>query len=237
MSGEDDSQASSIRTLGREEVGGPPPGNGLRLELAPFGLEHVYDYEHGGLHPVHLGDRLGENSRYVVVHKLGHGGFATVWLCRDTQQLSPRYVALKILMAETSAEDCPELLQSQLKFSKDIKGTANQTDRICLPLEKFDIEGPNGTHYCFVYPLLGPKVSYGLCRSLGDPDRVLRDISLKVVQGIASLHENGLCHGGTSSFHRPVGRRPFGELCNNSQRSCQILHPRTFCIGFQALMI
>lgn len=34
--------------------------------------------------PVSLGD-LFENGRYRVIHKLGWGGFATVWLARDSQ--------------------------------------------------------------------------------------------------------------------------------------------------------
>lgn len=52
--------------------------NGLHLELAPFGLEHIQDYELGGHHPVHLGDVHGNNGQYRVIHKLGHGGFANV---------------------------------------------------------------------------------------------------------------------------------------------------------------
>lgn len=87
------------------------PPNGLRLELARFGLEQVIDYEPGGHHPVHLGDILGDNHRYRVVHKLGTGGFANIWLCRDLAvHNTTKYVALKILMAETSTGDCPELL-------------------------------------------------------------------------------------------------------------------------------
>jgi len=71
--------------------------NGLHLELAPFGLEHVYDYEPDGHHPVHLNDVYGKNGQYRVIHKLGHGGFATVWLCRDTgAREATRYIALKL---------------------------------------------------------------------------------------------------------------------------------------------
>lgn len=42
------------------------PTNGLQLEGAPFGLEHVYDYEPGGHHPVHLGD-VFDNGRFRVI--------------------------------------------------------------------------------------------------------------------------------------------------------------------------
>jgi len=57
------------------------------------------NYNVGGFHPVHLGDTF-KKERYSVIHKLGHGGFATVWLARD--QVRGRYVALKILAARLS---------------------------------------------------------------------------------------------------------------------------------------
>ena len=87
----------------------------MTLEGPPFGLEKIYDYEPGGHHPVHLNDRLGEGNRYKVIHKLGNGGFANVWLCRDLKVGSMKYVAVKILMAESTTNDCGELLVNKLK--------------------------------------------------------------------------------------------------------------------------
>ena len=58
-------------------------GIGLCLELAPFELEHLQFYQPGGHHPVHLGDVLGDDGNYLVIQKLGQGGIANVWLCRD----------------------------------------------------------------------------------------------------------------------------------------------------------
>lgn len=42
------------------------------------------DYQYGGFHPVTLHDSF-QDGRYVVRHKLGFGGQATVWLACDTQ--------------------------------------------------------------------------------------------------------------------------------------------------------
>lgn len=49
------------------------PTHGLHIQGAPFALEHVYDYEPGGHHPVQLGD-VHNNERYRVLDKLGSGG-------------------------------------------------------------------------------------------------------------------------------------------------------------------
>ena len=46
--------------------------------------EYIELYEPGGYHPVELGDKF--SNRYVVEHKLGYGGYSTVWLARDLRQ-------------------------------------------------------------------------------------------------------------------------------------------------------
>lgn len=59
-------------------------------------IENLNNYRPGGFHPVLLGDSF-QDGRYIVVHKLGYGSYATVWLVKDTQR--NRCVALKILAA------------------------------------------------------------------------------------------------------------------------------------------
>jgi serine/threonine-protein kinase SRPK3 len=41
-------------------------------------------YRPGGYHPVCLGDTF-KGGRYKVHHKLGWGGFSTVWLAKDKE--------------------------------------------------------------------------------------------------------------------------------------------------------
>ncbi|KAH7369552.1 hypothetical protein BKA65DRAFT_353244, partial [Rhexocercosporidium sp. MPI-PUGE-AT-0058] len=55
----------------------------------------------GGYHPILLNDVV-KDGQYTIIHKLGHGGFATVWLAQD--MIEKRYVAIKILMAVASED-------------------------------------------------------------------------------------------------------------------------------------
>ncbi|KFA71537.1 hypothetical protein S40288_06832 [Stachybotrys chartarum IBT 40288] len=168
------------------------PDNGLKIETAPFGLEKLYDYEPGGHHPVHLDDVF--NNRYRVIHKLGSGGFANVWLCRDLAAGLPKYVAAKVIAAEGSTAECPESrVDKLLETGCEREATAIY---FSLPLDQFEIHGPNGTHYVFVYPVLGPRVSKLLHLSrLDDPGPQLRKICLQIAQAMATLHAHGICHG------------------------------------------
>lgn len=44
--------------------------------------EPLHRYRAGGYHPIRLGDLLND-GRYKVLHKLGWGGYSTVWAARD----------------------------------------------------------------------------------------------------------------------------------------------------------
>ena len=46
--------------------------------------EALEQYCPGGYHPIHLNDIL-KDGQYEILHKLGFGSFATVWLARDNQ--------------------------------------------------------------------------------------------------------------------------------------------------------
>lgn len=153
-------------------------------------LEDREEYKPGGYHPVHLGDTLGDDDRYRVLHKLGNGEFATVWLCRDIE--ARKYVAVKIITAEKSHQDCPELNVMKLSNSKDNK---IENDKIAIPQNYFWINGPNGSHLCLVLLVLGPHLPNALF-SIDNYGEISRKVALQVVQGLKFLHSNGLCHGG-----------------------------------------
>jgi len=157
------------------------------------------NYRAGGFHPVHLDDTF-KKGRYTVIHKLGHGGFATVWLARDNTR--QRYVALKILAARLS-RDCPEVgILRRLRNSEESVGKAF----VMSMLDHFWIDGPNGHHLCVVSEVGGPSIKmFNECPGLQRGSRrlrgaVARKVALQATEGLAYIHSTGTVHGGMWCF-------------------------------------
>ncbi|PYH96542.1 kinase-like protein [Aspergillus ellipticus CBS 707.79] len=121
-------------------------------------------------HPKLLSDR-----RYRIFHKLGWGGYSTVWAARV--RLEENYVAIKICM-----------------------------------IDHFDLDGPNGTHQCLVFELLGPNIPdlIEACFSIGRlPGKLARDVSKQALIGLDFLHQQTISHGGNpeiGTVHRNDGK-------------------------------
>ena len=47
-------------------------------------VEDFEDYTIGGFHPILIGDTF-QDGRCEVIHKLGYGGYSTIWLARDNK--------------------------------------------------------------------------------------------------------------------------------------------------------
>ncbi|KAG5789521.1 hypothetical protein H9Q69_011422 [Fusarium xylarioides] len=166
----------------------PATSQGTYLKGSKEGVEPLEEYQEGGYHPVHIGDVLGPSDRYRVIHKLGHGGFRTVWLCRDLAEA--RYVALKVMVSDLKSDEILDFTLAELDQSMP------GAQFIASPLDSFSIEGPNGTHHCLTLPPLGPSVTPGLWMRLQrDPATVLRKFAYQTTQALDFLHKNGICHG------------------------------------------
>lgn len=167
------------------------------------GIEDIEDYVPGGFCPVHLGDTFAD-QRYRIIHKLGAGGFSTVWLARD--HIEQRYVSLKILRAEDS-EECNELqIQEHLKSQ-----TGNRPGRahVALLLDHFTCVSPNGSHKVLVYPIAGPTLSKMYSRN-GEVrgnrrfhGELARKTAFQTVQAMDFVHSLGIVHGGACQYLVP----------------------------------
>ena len=168
----------------------------MQYEELPF-VEPLEDYRPGGFHPIHLSDKL-HSSRYIILNKLGYGVSSTVWLAHDTRDDTA--VALSILMSEVSRATAHKQLAIQHHLSC---GDANHPGHstILVPIDEFEISGPNGQHSCFVTPVMGPSTGVATKRGHGAAARGLpldmaKVATLDLVNGIAYMTSQGVVHGG-----------------------------------------
>ncbi|KAK9629776.1 hypothetical protein V6Z98_003324 [Aspergillus fumigatus] len=168
-----------------------------RFERIYDDVEPVEEYRPGGYHPVLLRDIL--NSRYEVIRKLAYGQFSTVWLTRDLK--NSFYVAVKILKAEASILEGP----TELSILEAIRANALSypgAQHVVQILDSFNHEGPNGTHLCLVFPVMGgdAQAHARLLPERRYPLAVSKTLSKQVTQGLQFLHGCDIVHGGNIVF-------------------------------------
>lgn len=156
--------------------------------------EDSEDYCKGGYHPVQIGEKFKDN-KYTVVRKLGWGHFSTVWLSRDNT--NGKHVALKVVRSaahytETAVDEI-KLLNKIVQAKPDHPGRKH----VVSLLDSFEHKGPNGTHVCMVFEVLGENL-LGLIKRWnhrGIPMPLVKQITKQVLLGLDYLHrECGIIH-------------------------------------------
>lgn len=152
------------------------------------GVETLEKYEPGRYHPIMVGDVL--HNRYRIVDKLGYGGYSTVWLAHDTS--SKRYVAVKVGIADSPPHET-KILRALAQNHSSYKHPGR--DAMPLPLDEFEISGPNGTHQCYTMPPAQCNLKdASFCHLF--PLEVTRALSYHLTLAIAYTHSQGYAHGG-----------------------------------------
>lgn len=152
------------------------------------GVEWLERYRPDGYHPILIGDVL--HDRYRVIHKLGHGTFATIWLARD--QRKSAYVAVKVGTAESQNREADNLraIADSTASSAGPRGRS----MIFTLHDEFEIQGPNGRHRCLVTVPARSSVSVASFSRLFK--RVTaRALAAQLVLAVAYTHGRGFIHG------------------------------------------
>ncbi|KAF3779519.1 Serine/threonine-protein kinase [Nymphaea thermarum] len=143
------------------------------------------EYRKGGYHFVLPGDQFF-GSRYVAQKKLGWGNFSTVWLAYDTE--TKKFVALKI---QKSAQNFTVAALEEIEILRAISdGDPKGSKGVVKLLHHFNHTGPNGSHVCMVFELLGESLlkllRYNRYRGLPLPK--VKDICHGILLGLDYLH-------------------------------------------------
>lgn len=156
------------------------------------GVETLEEYQPGGYHPVMIGDML--HNRYRIVDKLGHGGYSTVWLARDTT--IKRYVALKVNTADAHSREAT-ILMTLSKSPSSLSPPAHGRSLIPVILGEFEVQGPNGAHACCTTsPAQCNLREISFSRLF--PLDVARALCYGLTQAVAYTYSHGYVHGGSS---------------------------------------
>ncbi|KAK3814294.1 MAG: serine/threonine protein kinase, CMGC family [Benniella sp.] len=156
--------------------------------------EDMEDYKRGGYHYISVGD-VFHDGRYVTLRKLGWGHFSTVWLARDT--VKNRHVALKVVKSAShyteTAIDEIKLLERVVQANPEAPGRKYVVEL----LDHFMHRGPNGSHVCMVFEVLGENLLSVIkrYRHRGIPVHLVRQIIYQVLMGLDYMHrECGIIH-------------------------------------------
>ncbi|KAI9035636.1 protein kinase [Aspergillus affinis] len=139
------------------------------LYTSTVDAEPLYRYRQGGYHPVALGDRL----------KAGR---------------EESYVALKISIAEREHDGKTR----ELQIMKELASHHPRPKHTVHLLDDFDIRGPNGSHKCLVYELLGPNIPDTIDAHFPGgrlPGKLAKVIAKQALIGLDSLHQQSIGHG------------------------------------------
>lgn len=139
-------------------------------------------YTEGLYYPICIGEILA--NRYRIEHKLGHGGFSTVWMAHD--MLEKKDVALKIMTPEKPSE-------REYEMQREIIKAVQTTTYLSLHQDTFSLRGSHGIHRVLVLPLQGPNL-----RDYRHQKPVASRVSAakQLLQAIKKLHDGGIVHGG-----------------------------------------
>ncbi|KAJ7201396.1 kinase-like protein [Mycena pura] len=147
--------------------------------------EDITRYVLGGYHPVIIGDILrspASSSSYRVMHKLGFGSYATVWLAQKTDA-SRAFFAIKITIADGLSNRETECLRAVLREC---------SSNIVTLADAFELHGPNGVHSVLVTDIVAPILS--LLSSERSP-HWRKKVAYDLTNAIAQLHASGVVHG------------------------------------------
>jgi serine/threonine protein kinase len=144
--------------------------------------EPLERYEQGLYYPTCIGEVLAE--KYRIEHKLGHGGFSTVWMAHHLP--GKKDVALKIMTPGEAGE-------REYKMQNEITSHVRDTSRLITYQDTFLLRGARDYHRVLVFPLQGPTLRDHARRT---PVAARRSAAKQLLQALKALHDCGLVHRG-----------------------------------------
>lgn len=131
------------------------------------------------------------NDKYLIIKKLDHGAYASVWIAFDVT--NKKYCAVKI---------CNRRKNERLASKKEEKTYDTLKKYNCPNImglnDAFDYDTNEGPHRCFVMDLMAGSI-YSVIKMKRYESGLSFSVVLKMVyqilQGLSKLHSEGIIHG------------------------------------------
>ena len=154
---------------------------------------HQYDEGDGSdnarmFYPICIGEVL--DVRYLVEHKIGFGGFSTVWMAHDLQE--KRDVALKVMCLGDWAEAEACIQDRIIQDVQDTSHLVTLLDTFLLPRPA----GNNRHHRVLVFPLMGPCLCSLMLKKMSIPMATRMSAARQLLEALENLHKAGIVHRG-----------------------------------------
>lgn len=134
-------------------------------------------------YPICVGEVL--EGRYLIEHKIGAGGFSTVWMAHDLQD--KKEVALKVMSSDEYAE-------RETRMQDEIIRNVQDTSHLVTYLATFLLRGYECYHRVLVFPLMGPCLHRSMLRNLSMATRM--SAARQLLVAVDNLHKAGIVHRG-----------------------------------------
>ncbi|RAH56350.1 kinase domain-containing protein [Aspergillus piperis CBS 112811] len=128
-------------------------------------------------------DRKILNERYLIEHKLGSGGFSTVWMALDLQE--NKDVAVKVLCTGDYGG-------IELRIQDEIVQSVQDRSHLVTYSDTFILKGSEGHHRVMVFPLMGPCLDRYTLTNLAISTRM--SAAKQLLQALEALHNAGIVH-------------------------------------------
>lgn len=102
---------------------------------------------------------------------------------------------MKICVSETGYNS----MVRELNVLKELASRSDYSQYIMRLIDNFQLDGPNGTHCCLVFELLGPSVPDMIDMHFSDgrlPGALAKAITKQALLGLDFLHQQKIAHGG-----------------------------------------
>ncbi|CAL2048892.1 unnamed protein product [Caenorhabditis brenneri] len=157
------------------------------------GNEPSDGYKRGGFCPINVGEVL--NGEFVIIKKLGYGGFSTVWMA--WHYVLQKYVALKITKSAERFMGMAEEELNYLEVCTIANPNAMGAKNIVQLLTAFTHVSESGSHIAMAFEIHGPSlfdVLYHSNQKFIHLEQVRR-ICRQLLEAVSFLHDEcGIIH-------------------------------------------